>query len=259
MLSKRDQEAWGEWVNQVAVIGFNSEKYDLNMIKQYFLERIAENVNGKIKVAKKDSNYMFLTMPRFKFLDIKNFLEPNGLWKVGEKSIYTRIDELLNVSLPDTDERSEEEENGRAFLINVINQGKGNLLPGKYPWTVVRIKKVFYADIDKLKSHFVQAETNLKKERTSKAMSKEVVNLYSTGVSKIVKIDSIDQLREDIDDDPMNQVAVIGFNSEKYDLNMIKQYFLERIAENVNGKIKVVKKDSNYMFLTMPRFKFLDI
>ena len=79
MLSKRDQEAWGEWVNQVAVIGFNSEKYDLNMIKQYFLERIAENVNGKIKVAKKDSIYMFLTMPRFKFLDIKNFLEPNGL------------------------------------------------------------------------------------------------------------------------------------------------------------------------------------
>ena len=73
-------------------------------------------------------------------------------------------------------------------MINVINQGKGNLLPGKYPWTVVRIKKVFYADIDKLKSHFIQAETNLKKERTSKAMSKEVVNLYSTGVSKIVKI-----------------------------------------------------------------------
>ena len=118
----------------------------------------------------------------------------------------------MNVSLPDTDERSEEEENGRAFLINVINQGKGNLLPGKYPWTVVRIKKVFYADIDKLKSHFVQAETNLKKERTSKAMSKEVVNLYSTGVSKIVKIDNIDQLREDIDEDPIirDSMAEVG-------------------------------------------------
>ena len=123
----------------------------------------------------------------------------------------SEIDELLNVSLPDTNERGEEEENGREILINVINQGKGNLLPGKYPWTVVRIK-VFDADIDKLKSHFVQAETNLKKERTGKAMSKHVVNLYSTGVSKIVKIDNIDQLREDIDEDPIirDSMAEVG-------------------------------------------------
>ena len=66
MLSERDQEAWGEWVDQVAVIGFNSGKYDLNMIRQYFVERIAENVNGKIKVAKKDNNNMFLTTPKLK-------------------------------------------------------------------------------------------------------------------------------------------------------------------------------------------------
>ena len=40
----------------------------------------------------------------------------------------SEIDELLNVLLPDTDKGGkEEEENGRDFLINVINQGKGNL------------------------------------------------------------------------------------------------------------------------------------
>ena len=48
------------------MIGFNSGKYDLNMIRQYFVERIAENVNGKIKVAKKDNNNMFLTTPKLK-------------------------------------------------------------------------------------------------------------------------------------------------------------------------------------------------
>ena len=64
----------------------------------------------------------------------------------------SEIDELLNVLLPDTDKGGkEEEENGRDFLINVINQGKGNLLPGKNPWTV---------------------------ERTGKTVSKHVVNLY---------------------------------------------------------------------------------
>ena len=53
MLSWKDQNAWNEWMNQVAVIGFNSGNYDLNMIKQYFVERIAKNINEKIKVAKK--------------------------------------------------------------------------------------------------------------------------------------------------------------------------------------------------------------
>ena len=68
------------------------------------------------------------------------------------------------------------------------------------------------AGIDKLKSHFVQAETKLKAERTGKAVSKHVVNLYSTGVSKIVKIDSIDQLRKDIDEDPIirDYMAEVG-------------------------------------------------
>ena len=33
MLSKREQETWGEWVDQVAVTGFNSGKHNLNMVK----------------------------------------------------------------------------------------------------------------------------------------------------------------------------------------------------------------------------------
>ena len=111
------------------------------------------------------------------------------------------IDELLNVLLPDTGGGSEVEENGREFFINAINQGKGNLLPGRTPWTVARIKKVSDAGIDELKSHFVQVDTKLKAERTGKAVSKHVVNFYSTGVSKIVKIDSIDQLSKDMDED----------------------------------------------------------
>ena len=115
----------------------------------------------------------------------------------------SEIDELLNVLLPDTDKGGkEEEENGR----------KTNLLRGKNPWTVDRIKKVSEAGIDKLKSHFVQAETKLKAERTGKTVSKHIVNLYSTGVSKIVKTDSIDQLRKDVDEDPIirDSMAEVG-------------------------------------------------
>ena len=46
----------------------------------------------------------------------------------------SEIDELLNVLLPDTDKGGKEEEKtGRDFLINVRNQRKGDLLPGKTP------------------------------------------------------------------------------------------------------------------------------
>ena len=43
-------------------------------------------------------------------------------------------------------------------------------------------------------------------------MSKHDVNLYSTGVLKIVTIDSIDQLHKDIDKDPIirHSMAEVG-------------------------------------------------
>ena len=95
MLSWKDQNAWNEWMNQVAVIGFNSGNYDLNMIKQYFVERIAENINEKIKVAKKNNNYMFLTTPRFKFLDIKNFLDQKMSYEKWCKSLECELEKLV--------------------------------------------------------------------------------------------------------------------------------------------------------------------
>ena len=83
------------WICQIAVIGFNSGKYDLNMIKQYFLERIAEDALDKIKVAKKYNNYMFLTTPRFKFLDIKNFLASGMSYEKWCKSLKCELEKLV--------------------------------------------------------------------------------------------------------------------------------------------------------------------
>ena len=77
------------------MIGFGSGKYDLNMIRQYFVERIAENVNGKLKLAKKDNNYMFLNTPRFKFLDIKNFLAPGMSYEKWCKSLECELEKLV--------------------------------------------------------------------------------------------------------------------------------------------------------------------
>ena len=71
---KKENPVWRNWVNQVPVLGFNSGRYDINMIKEYFVKNLAEI--SDVKVAKKENSYMFLSTPNFKFLDIKNYLAP---------------------------------------------------------------------------------------------------------------------------------------------------------------------------------------
>ena len=67
-------EKWTTWVDQVPVLGFNSGKYDINMIKGYFVRTLSKPAD--VTVAKKDNSYMFLMTPKFKFLDVHNYLAP---------------------------------------------------------------------------------------------------------------------------------------------------------------------------------------
>ena len=71
---KQENPIWRNWVNQVPVFVFNSGRYDINMIKEYFVKDLAKISDAK--VAKKENSYMFLSTPKFKFLDIKNYLAP---------------------------------------------------------------------------------------------------------------------------------------------------------------------------------------
>ena len=58
------------------VVGFNSGKYDMNMIKEYFVKRISFDEEKDVFAAKKDNGYMFITTSRFTFLDVKNYIGP---------------------------------------------------------------------------------------------------------------------------------------------------------------------------------------
>ena len=71
---KKEDHIWRGWVNQVPVFGFNSGRYDINMIKEYFVKNLA--IISDVNVAKKENSYMFLSKSNFKFLDIKNYLAP---------------------------------------------------------------------------------------------------------------------------------------------------------------------------------------
>ena len=62
MLPGEVKEQWRQWVNQVPVIGFNSGKYDLNMVKEYFVKEISYNKEDEYNedmFAVKENDYMF--------------------------------------------------------------------------------------------------------------------------------------------------------------------------------------------------------
>lgn len=55
------------------MLGFNSRRYDLNLIKAHIVET---STSKKVNVAVKGRNIMFLAIAEIKFLDISNYLAP---------------------------------------------------------------------------------------------------------------------------------------------------------------------------------------
>ena len=57
------KEQWRHWANQVAVLGFNSGKYDINMLTEYFVKEIIYNKkderNEDVFAAKKEKAICF--------------------------------------------------------------------------------------------------------------------------------------------------------------------------------------------------------
>ena len=62
------------WINQVPVVGFNSGHYDLKLIRNYFVPVMTQDKG--IFAAGKNGRIMFINTPKFKFLDVMNYLAP---------------------------------------------------------------------------------------------------------------------------------------------------------------------------------------
>jgi len=67
------------------VLGFNSGKYDLNLIKEYFVDQITDTTR-KVKVAKRANQNMFLLTPGVRFLDVMNYLGPGTSYEAWVKA-----------------------------------------------------------------------------------------------------------------------------------------------------------------------------
>ena len=92
-LPKKAKNLWKTWVNQVPVFGFNSGRYDINMIKEYFVKNLAGI--SDVNVAKKENSYMFLSTQKFKFLDIKSYLAPGLSYSAWCRAYGTELQKLV--------------------------------------------------------------------------------------------------------------------------------------------------------------------
>ena len=72
--------------------------------------------------------------------------------------------------------------------------------------------KASYETINKTYAAYKQRELNEKGEKTGKASREHVTNLYSTRISRVVKIRDVNKLQQDIENDPIikDQMANLG-------------------------------------------------
>ena len=113
--------------------------------------------------------------------------------------------------IADTPKEGIEQQQKRECLKGVISKGKGYLLGRK--WTQKKVKKASDEIISKTYAEYKQRELNEKGEKTGKALSKDVINLYSSVISWVVKIREVKKLRQDIENDSIikDQMTNLGF------------------------------------------------
>ena len=97
----------------------------------------------------------------------------------------SNYDDFLG-DIVDTPKEGIEKHKKREELKSVINKGNAYLLGSK--WTHEKVDKASDETINKTYAEYKQRELNEKGEKTGKALVKHFINLYSTGISWVVKI-----------------------------------------------------------------------
>ena len=70
------REKFETYLQEIRVLGFNSGKYDMNLMKTEIVQLLELEQENNYFVIKKNKNYMCLSDKKFRFLDISNFLAP---------------------------------------------------------------------------------------------------------------------------------------------------------------------------------------
>ena len=107
----------------------------------------------------------------------------------------------------DTPKEGTEQHKKREELKSIIDKGKLG-----HKCTRERVDKTSDEIINKTYAEHKQRELNEKGEKTGKTLGKHVIYLYSTGISRTVKIRDVHKLQQDIENDLIikDQMASLG-------------------------------------------------
>ena len=107
----------------------------------------------------------------------------------------------------DTPKEGIEQHKKREYLKSIIDKGKL-----RHKWMHGMVDKASDETMNKIYAEYRQPELNKKGEKTGKTLGKHVINLYSTSISRWLKIKDIKKLRQDIDNDPIikDQMGNLG-------------------------------------------------
>ena len=66
-----------KYISQLPVIGFNSGKYDINLIRHHLIMTLHNLTDGeKVTCIKRNNSYLMLSVSNLKFIDVSNYLAP---------------------------------------------------------------------------------------------------------------------------------------------------------------------------------------
>lgn len=113
---RRIRQKLDTYITEIPVLGYNSSKYDLNLIKSKLADCLNLSYSGKNFVVKKCNQYMCISNGELKFLDISNFVAPGFSYDMFIKSyeielhksffpyeFLTSYDKLEHTQLPPYD------------------------------------------------------------------------------------------------------------------------------------------------------------
>ena len=73
----------------------------------------------------------------------------------------------------------------------------------RHKWTQERLDKASDETMNKAYALYKRHELNEKSEKTGKTLGKHVINWYSTGISRLLKIKDVKKLRQVIENNPI--------------------------------------------------------
>ena len=129
------QKKFETYLSQIPVVGFNSGKYDINLIKEEIMLYIARNYPEKdIHTIKKENSYLTIAIPQLKFLDISNYLAAGSSYSQFLKAYgcdipkgifpyewFDSFDKLDHTSLPDMQDFYSTLSNTNPLRLNILN------------------------------------------------------------------------------------------------------------------------------------------